>query len=405
MPVREPRREEARVLGAARSRCAAGASGTAPVVRGARVEVARAATFAAVADDEERRLDAGGGAEDGPRRRRPRYRGTHPRRFEEKYKELAPDQYPELVAHVRARGMTPAGQHVPIMVAECVTALAPRPGERGVDATLGHGGHTLALLAALAPGGALLALDADPLEFERTSARLRGLGHGPETLRLVRTNFAGLAGAVAEQGWHDGVDFVFADLGLSSMQIDAPQRGFTFKVDGPLDMRMNPRRGESAAQWLARVEEHELAARLVANADEPRAVRIAAALCRLRGRLATTGDLARAVRAALPSTVLEDEATATVRRVFQAVRIAVNDEFGALDALLRALPSVLRPGGRAAFLTFHSGEDRRVKASFERGLADGTWARVAAGVVRPSPSERRDNPRSAPAKLRSAVRA
>ncbi len=349
--------------------------------------------------------DASGSSGENPRKRRVRYRGTHPRRFEEKYKELAPDEHPELVAHVRSRGMTPAGQHVPIMVLECVAALAPQVGERGVDATLGYGGHTRALLARLAPGGKLLALDADPIEFERTSARLRGEGHGEDVLALARTNFAGLARAVAEIGWHDGVDFVFADLGVSSMQIDTPARGFTFKSEAPLDMRMNPRRGESAAQWLARADKELLERTLRDNADEPRAQRLAAALDRTRGRLATTTDLAEVVRRALPDGLDPDEAEATVRRVFQAVRIAVNDEFGALDALLRALPSVLRSGGRAVFLTFHSGEDRRVKQSFERGLADGTWSAAAREVVRASPEERRSNPRSTPAKLRWARRA
>jgi 16S rRNA (cytosine1402-N4)-methyltransferase len=349
--------------------------------------------------------DASDSSGENPRKRRVRYRGTHPRRFEEKYKELAPDEHPELVAHVRSRGMTPAGQHVPIMVAECVEVLAPRGGERGVDVTLGYGGHTTALLARLAPGGRLLALDADPIEFERTSARLRAAGHGEEVLALARTNFAGLARAVAEQGWHDGVDFVFADLGLSSMQIDTPARGFTFKTEAPLDMRMNPRRGESAAEWLARVSRADFERALVDHADEPRAARLAAALDRARGRLVTTTHLADLVRSALPAGMEADDVEATVRRVFQAVRIAVNDEFGALDALLRALPTVLRAGGRAAFLTFHSGEDRRVKQSFERGLGDGTWSSVAREVVRASAEERRSNPRSAPAKLRWARRA
>lgn len=346
-----------------------------------------------------------GSPEPAPRpRRRARYRGTHPRRFAEKYKELAPERYPELVEHVRQRGRTPAGQHVPILVEEVLAALDPRPGERGVDATLGWGGHAERLLARIAPGGALLALDADPLVLPATEARLRKLGRGPDELIARRTNFAALLDVLHEIGWSDGVDFVFADLGVSSMQIDDPARGFTFKAEGPLDMRMNPGRGLSAAQWLARATQADVERILAEHSDEPRARRIAEALLARRGRLATTSDLADAVRAALPATCGEEEAELAVRRAFQALRIEVNDELGVLDRLLAQLPRCLREGGRAAFLTFHSGEDRRVKKAFEAGLRDGTWASVSDEVVRASPEERRANPRSASAKLRWARR-
>ncbi|MCK6448252.1 MAG: 16S rRNA (cytosine(1402)-N(4))-methyltransferase RsmH [Planctomycetes bacterium] len=342
---------------------------------------------------------------DSVRRRRPRYRGTHPRRFEEKYKELAPERYPELVAHVRARGMTPAGQHVPILVDEVLRALAPKPGERGVDCTLGYGGHTRALLSRILPGGSVCALDVDPRELAKTAARLSAEGFGDDVLRVKRTNFAGVVAVLGELGWHDGVDFVFADLGVSSMQIDDPARGFTFKHDGPLDMRMHPTKGRSAAEWLASASAADVERILVDHADEPRASRLARALVARRGELGTTRALADAVRAALPPRTPDEESERTLRRVFQALRIAVNDEFGALDALLRQLPNVLRPGGRAAFLTFHSGEDRRVKHAFARGLADGTFRAIADEPVRPSPEERRENPRSAPAKLRWARKA
>lgn len=335
-------------------------------------------------------------------RRRPRYRGTHPRGFHEKYKEHAPERYPELVEHVRARGMTPAGQHVPILVEEVLAALAPRPGERGVDGTLGWGGHAERILARLAPGGQLLALDVDPLELPKTEARLRKLGHGPQALLVRRTNFAALRAALFEVGWGDGVDFVFADLGVSSMQIDDPARGFGFKFDAPLDMRMNPARGLSAAQWLERVPAGELARVLGEDADEPYAQHIARALVARRGRLRSTRELADAVRAALPAGTGEDETQRSTRRVFQAVRIEVNDEFGVLDTLLRALPECLRPGGRAAVLTFHSGEDRRVKKSFEAGLRGGVYAERSDEVIRASPEEQRANPRSSSAKLRWA---
>jgi 16S rRNA (cytosine1402-N4)-methyltransferase len=338
-------------------------------------------------------------------RRRPRYRGTHPRGFHEKYKEHAPERYPELVEHVRGRGMTPAGQHIPIMAEEVLAALAPRPGERGVDATLGYGGHARRFLERLAPGGALLALDVDPLELPKTEARLRRAGHAAEALLFRRTNFAALRAALFEVGWDDGVDFVFVDLGVSSMQIDDPARGFSFKLEAPLDMRMNPARGLSAAQWLERVPLAELARALGENADEPHARSIAEALAARRGRLRTTLELAAAVRAALPAQLDEAQAERSTRRVFQAVRIEVNDELGVLDTLLRALPECLRPGGRAALLTFHSGEDRRVKKSFEAGLRAGVYAELNAELIRASPEEQRANPRSAPAKLRWARRA
>ncbi len=337
--------------------------------------------------------------------RRPRYRGTHPRRFEERYKELAADQYPEIVPHVLAKGRTPAGQHVPIMVEEILEVLAPAPGERGVDATLGWGGHARRLLERLAPGGRLLGLDADPVELPRTEARLRALGHDEGALTVRRTNFAGLHAAVLAMGWDDGADFVLADLGVSSMQLDNPARGFGYGADGPLDMRMNPGRGLSAAAWLERATPAAIARVLAAHADEPQAARIAEALAARRGRLGTTQALAAAVREALAGLAPDDEVDLSVRRVFQALRIEVNDELGALDALLRGLPACLRPGGRVAVLTFHSGEDRRVKHAFARGEREGLYAGVAREVVRASARERFDNPRSRSAKLRWARRA
>ena len=336
--------------------------------------------------------------------RRPRYRGTHPRRFDEKYKELAPEQYPEIVAHLRARGQTPAGQHVPVLAEDVLAALEPRPGERGVDATLGWGGHAERLLRRVSPGGQLLALDADPIELPKTEARLRRFGFGDDVLIVRRTNFAGLRAAIDQCGWHDGVDFIFADLGVSSMQIDNPARGFSFKVDGPLDMRINRNRGLSAAQWLEQTSVDALAAALSDDADEPRAIEIATALVARRGRIATTGALVNAVRGALPRRVSAEDLDLAVRRVFQAIRISVNDELGALAALLRQLPECLRPGGRAAFITFHSGEDRRVKTAFDEGGRGGWYVDVQHEVVRPSPAEQRANPRARAAKLRSVRR-
>ncbi len=340
-------------------------------------------------------------------KRRPRYRGTHPRQFAEKYKEHDPARFADDVAKVVASGKTPAGTHRPIMVREIMQVLAPQPGEFAVDCTLGYGGHARELLAAVQPGGRLLAVDADPIELPKTEARLRTLGFPSESLIVRRSNFAGVAQLIAAES-PEGADLLLADLGLSSMQIDDPARGFTFKADGPLDMRMNPARGESAAALLARLDRTELATLLEENADEPRAAQIATAIAFAQSRepLTTTQGLAGVVQALisrLPQRT-DEHADDAVRRVFQALRIAVNDEFGALDMLLRHLPFCLKPGGRAAILTFHSGEDRRVKLAFKQGLRDGLYSSIADDVVRASPAEQRANPRSSSAKLRYAIR-
>lgn len=336
-----------------------------------------------------------------PRKRRPRYRGTHPRRFEEKYKEHDPVRYAETVAKVVASGKTPAGTHRPILVEEVLAVLEPRPGQMAVDVTLGYGGHAEALLPRLLPGGRLLGMDADPLQLPRTEARLRALGHGPEVLAIERSNYAGLPQVLARQGL-EGVDLILADLGLSSMQIDDPARGFSVKHEGPLDMRMNPQRGQPVSAFLAGIRAEPLARILAENADEPRATELARALA--GHRFETTTQLGDGIRSAL-GTVGAEDAALTVRRVFQALRIAVNDEFSALETFLRHLPSCLHPGGRVAVLTFHSGEDRRVKGAFESGLAAGIFEAIAQEVIRPTPEERRANPRSGPAKLRWARRA
>lgn len=327
-------------------------------------------------------------------RRRPRYRGRNPRAFHEKYKELQPAKFPETVQAVLASGKTPAGTHRPIMVEEILETLDPRAGDFAVDCTLGYGGHAEALLRRI-PGGHLLAFDADPIEGARTLARLRAAGFGTDAFTWERRNFAGLAASIAARR-PEGADVILADLGVSSMQIDEPGRGFSVKHEGPLDMRMNPQRGSTAAEWLRKVRPDVLARALADNADEARAEPLAAVLA---GRaFATTGALAAAIFAATPERVREE----TVRRVFQAVRVAVNDEFGALDALLRSLPGCLAPGGRVAILTFHSGEDRRVKTAFKEGQRAGVYAAIAEDVTRAGPEERRANPRSTSAKLRWA---
>ena len=335
-----------------------------------------------------------------PHRRRPRYSGKNPRRFSEKYKELDPEKHPETIAKVLAAGKTPAGSHVPIMVREILAALNPQPGELAVDCTLGHGGHTRELLHKILPGGRLIGLDADPIELPRTESRLRGEGFGEDCLVTRKSNFAGIQAALASIG-ADGADMILADLGVSSMQLDNPARGFTSKHAGPLDMRMNPAKGIPASKWLERVTPAELAEILRENSDEPHAQILAPQLA--AKSFSSTLELAQAIRAALSSRP-EEELKKSVARVFQAIRIEVNEEFAALDALLRSLPFSLRLGGRVAILTFHSGEDRRVKKAFQAGQREGFYSEIARDVIRASAAECRANPRATSAKLRWARR-
>lgn len=333
-----------------------------------------------------------------PHKRRVRYSGKTPRHFDQKYKEHDPQRYAGTVAKVLASGKTPAGTHRPIMVAEILAALAPKPGELAVDCTLGYGGHAQEILARIQPDGKLIGLDADPVELPKTEVRLRAAGFGPEIFTAVRSNFAGLPQALTRLNLA-GADCILADLGVSSMQIDDPARGFSVKTDGPLDMRMNPQRGFTASALLEKISATALAKLFRENADDPRAAELAVALA--GKNFSTTKSFAVAIRTALPR-LGKDEFDLTLRRVFQALRIAVNDEFSALDMLLRHLPACLNSGGRAAILTFHSGEDRRVKKSFEAGLRDGFYTYITYDVIRPTPEERHDNPRSSPAKLRWA---
>ena len=340
-------------------------------------------------------------SEEAPRPpRRKRYSGKNPRRFEDKYKEHDPARYGETVAKVLASGKTPAGSHVPIVVDESLEALQLEPGMVGVDATLGYGGHAMRILEKISPDGKLIGLDVDPLELPRTQFRLREAGFGDGAFEAVRTNYAGISKVLAVRGIL-GVDFVFADLGCSSMQFDDPARGFSFKTTGPLDMRMNPGRGLSAADWVERTNAEKMCIVLQDHSDEPRAETLASALA--GKRFPDTVTFARAIREAV-RIADEDERELTVRRVFQAVRIAVNEEFSALDAFLRDLPNCLKPGARAVLLTFHSGEDRRVKQSMRAGLRDGIYAEMSDGTIVASPEERRMNPRSSSAKLRWVVR-
>ena len=329
-------------------------------------------------------------------RRRPRYRGTHPRRFEERYKEQDPLRYAAEAAHIEAKGNTLAGSHRPICVEEILHFLQPQEGQVGLDVTLGYGGHTRQLLQRLGPSGKLYALDADPLELEKTEARLRSEGWGEE-LVVRQLNFSAARSLLSEV---EGFDFVLADLGVSSMQLDNPGRGFSHKFDGPLDLRLNPRQGASAAQWLEKVAPEKLAEVLEEFADEPRALEIARALKkRLPARTLEAVECIRS-QVRMPASELKK----TLQRTFMALRIAVNEEFRSLWRLLYALPELLKPGARVAILSFHSGEDRRVKKAFAEGLQSGLYSEIAPGPMRPSPEEQRSNPRSSCAKLRWAIR-
>lgn len=338
-------------------------------------------------------------------KRRPRYPGKNPRAFHHKYKELNPGQYASEVQKIMASGKTPAGMHLPIMVDEVLRCLRPTAGDAAVDCTLGGGGHARAILERVQPGGRLIGLDVDPLELPRTEEQLRAEGFGPETFVARQGNFAGLAQALAADGLASA-DIVIADLGVSSMQLDNPDRGFSYKGVGPLDMRMNPSRGEPASALIARMSEEQLARVLDENADEPHALLIASLL--KQQPLPTTQAAERVVRVGLTNarpTMSKADVKMSIRRTFQALRIAVNDEFAVLDALLRSLPQCLSPGGRVAIITFHSGEDRRVKKAFQAGYREGVYSDIAHEVIRATKAETFANRRASSAKLRWAVRA
>ncbi len=338
-------------------------------------------------------------------KRRPRYKGRNPRRFEERYKEQNPEKYAAEVEHIIAKGQTPAGTHRPICVAEILDVLSLKSGEVALDATLGYGGHSQELLAQVTPEGRLFAVDVDPIELPKTEARLRALGFEEDALIVRQMNFSGVRSLLYEAG--GGFDGILADLGVSSMQIDNPERGFTFKADGPLDLRLNPNRGATAADLLKKLSTPELQRILAENADEPFAKEIAQAIKGHQSPIETTTALAAVIVDALKKArpkPLESAARKSVQRTFMALRIAVNEEFSVLDRFLQILPHCLNPGGRVAILSFHSGEDRRVKKAFAYGAQLGTYAKISDAPIRPSAEECRANPRATCAKLRWAVR-
>ena len=341
-------------------------------------------------------------------KRRVRYKGTHPRNFHEKYKELNPEKYKDTIEKVISKGGTPAGMHISIMVQEILDFLQITPGQRGLDATLGYGGHTSRMLECLQGEGHMCALDVDPIEMEKTRARLKDMGYDEDILTIIQQNFANIDLVAAE---HGKFDFVLADLGVSSMQIDNPERGFTYKYEGPLDLRLNPQKGISAAERLRELTQDELVGMLVENSDEPYATEIAKEVMntfRKGGRIDTTTQLKEVIERTLsflPEKEQKDAVKKSCARTFQALRIDVNSEFEVLEAFLDKLPEVLNSGARVAILTFHSGEDRLVKKSFKRLFREGVYSEVSTDVIRPSAEECNRNSRARATKMRWAIKA
>ncbi|MEG0813475.1 MAG: 16S rRNA (cytosine(1402)-N(4))-methyltransferase RsmH [Clostridium sp.] len=339
--------------------------------------------------------------------RRVRYQGTHPKAYKEKYKELQPERYADTVEKVIQKGSTPAGMHISICVKEILDFLQIKPGQTGLDATLGYGGHTSAMLKCLEAKGHMYAIDVDPIELVKTRERLGHLGYGPEILTIRQLNFADIDQVAAEAG---NFDFVLADLGLSSMQIDNPDRGFSYKTEGPLDLRLNPEKGISAAERLRHITQEELQGMLIENSDEPYAEEIAKAIVleiKKGTDISTTTQLKKIIGDVLsfvPADKQKDTIKKTCQRTFQALRIDVNSEFEVLYEFLDKLPHVLAKGGRVAILTFHSGEDRLVKKSFKQLLNQGVYEEVSTEVIRPSAEECNLNSRARSAKLRWAIK-
>lgn len=341
-------------------------------------------------------------------KRRVRYSGTHPRTYKEKYKEHQPEKYADTISKVISKGSTPAGMHISIMVKEILEFLAIKPGETGLDATLGYGGHTKEMLKCLNGEGHIYGLDVDPIESAKTKERLEKQGFGNDILTVKLMNFKDIDQVAEEAG---KFDFILADLGVSSMQIDNPDRGFSYKVEGPLDLRLNPQKGISAAERICNISREELMGMLIENADEVYAEEIADAVVTKQKRgekIVTTKDLQRVIEEALsflPKGEQKEAVKKSCQRTFQALRIDVNQEYEVLYEFLEKLPGVLAPGGRVAILTFHSGEDRLVKKSFKRFLKEGEYAEIAKDVIRPSQEECVKNPRARSTKLRWAIKA
>ena len=341
-------------------------------------------------------------------KRRVRYKGKYPRKYEEKYKELNPEKYKETIAHVISKGNTPAGMHISIMVKEILDFLQIKPGETGFDATLGYGGHTKAMMECLKGEGHMYATDVDPEESAKTKKRLAERGFGEDILTVKLQNFCTIDEIAEEIG---GFDFILADLGVSSMQIDNPKRGFSFRADGPLDLRLNQEKGISAAERLDEISREELAGMLYENSDEPYCEEIAKAITdeiRKGNRVDTTTKLRELIADTLdflPEKEKKDTIRKTCQRVFQALRIDVNREFEVLYEFMEKLPDALKPGGRVAILTFHSGEDKLVKKAVKAGYKAGIYSDYAKDVIRPSAQECAQNGRARSTKMRWAIKA
>ena len=341
-------------------------------------------------------------------KRRVRYKGKYPKKFEEKYKELQPEKYQDTIQHVMQKGNTPAGMHISIMVKEILDFLEIKPGQVGFDATLGYGGHTKAMLQCLQGKGHMYATDVDHEEAAKTKKRLEELGFGEDILTIKLQNFCTIDEIAKEVG---GFDFLLADLGVSSMQIDNPKRGFSFKVDGPLDLRLNQEAGISAAERLETITRDELAGMLYENSDEPYCEELAKAITdeiRKGNHMDTTTKLRQVIEKSLdflPEKEKKETIKKTCQRTFQALRIDVNREFEVLYEFMEKLPDALKPGGRAAILTFHSGEDKLVKKALKAGYKAGIYSDYAKDVIRPSAQECAQNGRARSTKMRWAIKA
>lgn len=341
-------------------------------------------------------------------KRRVRYKGTHPKRYNEKYKELNPELYPETIEKVIKKGSTPVGMHLSIMVNEILEFLDIQEGQIGLDCMLGYGGHTLKMLERLNHTGHLYALDIDPIESVKTKERLLNKGYGEDVLTIKHCNFKDIDFVSREVGLFD---FVLADLGVSSMQIDNPERGFSYKKEGPLDLRLNPQKGIPASQRLKELTKAQLEQLFIENSDEPYAKEIARHIdsyLKAGQPIETTTQLYNIIEKSL-SFISSNERKEVVKksaaRVFQALRIEVNSEFDVLYEFMEKLPFILKPGGKAAILTFHSGEDRIVKKAFKEMKNLGIYSEAAREVIRPSKEECRINSRAKSTKMRWAVKA
>ena len=340
-------------------------------------------------------------------KRRVRYKGTHPRRFEEKYKELNPEKYGDTIQKVISKGSTPAGMHISICVKEILEFFDIQPGQKGLDATLGYGGHTRKMLEKLQGKGHIYALDVDPIESVKTEKRLHDAGFGEDILTIKHINFANIDQVAEEVG---PFDFILADLGVSSMQIDNPKRGFSFKADGPLDLRLNQEAGISAAERLEHITRDELAGMLYENSDEPYCEELAKAITdeiRKGNHMDTTTKLRQVIEKTLdflPEKEKKETIKKTCQRTFQALRIDVNREFEVLYEFMEKLPGALKPGGRAAILTFHSGEDKLVKKALKAGYKEGIYSDYSRDVIRPSAQECAQNGRARSTKMRWAIK-